>query len=157
VVVYHPDHLSAEDVTRTLVPRGSVGDMGIFVDASTSWGIGIDISGHWASFRLSDNWKAEGRDVCWLETLAIELLTYLLEDTSLQNAHLLIHSDNQGAIGALDKGHSRNFHINLSVRRIYTILSSLLIIPPSILLPKLTILRRELGPPDRSYRFTSIS
>ena len=40
------------------------------------------------------------------------------------NTHLLIHSDNTGAIGALEKGHSPNYHINLSVRRMYTILVS---------------------------------
>ena len=86
--------LLAEDVTCTLIPWGPLRDMGIFVDASTSWGIGIVISGCCASFCLFENWKVEGRDICWLETLAIKFLTYFLEDMGLQNIHLLIHSDN---------------------------------------------------------------
>lgn len=146
--------LSAEDITHTLVPWGPVHGMGIFVDTSTSWGIGIIIYGHWAFFRLSKNWKVEGRDICWLETLAIEFLTYLLEDMGLQNAHLLIHSDNQGAIRALDKGHSQNFHINLSVHHIYTVFSSLLITPQFLHIASKAnladpILCGELGPSDR--------
>jgi hypothetical protein len=83
---------------------GPIRDLGIFVDASTSWGISIIISGHWAACRLTNNWKIEGRDICWLETLAIEFLTYFLEAMGWQNTHLLVHSDNQGAIGTLDKG-----------------------------------------------------
>lgn len=53
---------------------------------------------HWASFQLSPTWKVPGRDICWLETLAIELLTYFLEQMGLQHYRLLIHSDNQGTI-----------------------------------------------------------
>ncbi len=33
-----------------LYPRGELQDLGIFCDASTSWGIGIWIRGHWAAF-----------------------------------------------------------------------------------------------------------
>jgi len=70
-----------------------------------------------------------GRDICWLETLAIELLVYFLEQMGLQHCQLLIHSDNQGTIGALEKGHSPNSHINLSVRHTYLALSDLSISP----------------------------
>jgi hypothetical protein len=48
---------------------------------------------------------------------------------------LLIHSDNQGTIGAMAKGRSPNFHINLSVRRTYTTLSSTLIVPIIVYIP----------------------
>ena len=34
-----------------LLPRGPCQDMGLFVDASTSWGIGIIVAGRWAAFR----------------------------------------------------------------------------------------------------------
>jgi len=47
--------------------------------------------------------------------VAIELLTYFLESRGLHETHLLVHSDNQGTIGALDKGHSGNIHVNLAV------------------------------------------
>jgi hypothetical protein len=146
--------LSVGCLTRTLMPWGLVHDLSIFIDASTSWGIGIIISGHWAAFHLTEDWKVAGRDICWLETLAIEFLTYFLKDMGLRNAHLLIHSDNQGAIGALNKGCSQNYHINLSVHHTYTVLSSFLITPQFLYIASKANLadptsHRELGPPDK--------
>jgi hypothetical protein len=140
-------------VYRELRPRGEVQDLGIYVDASTSWGIGIIIKGRWASFRLQPDWKTEGRDICWLETLALELLFYFLEVMGFKNVHLLIHSDNQGAIGALDKGRSPNYHINLSIRRLHTVLVPNFITPllkfvPSKDNPADPISRGESGSPD---------
>ena len=116
--------LNKPSFVRELRPRGKMQDLGLYVDASTSWGIGIIIQGRWAAFRLHPDWKTQGRDICWLETLALELLIYFLDAMGVCDAHLLIHSDNTGAIGALDKGRSPNYHINLSVRRMYTVLVS---------------------------------
>jgi hypothetical protein len=107
---------------RELRPRGNMQDLGIYVDASTSWGIGIIIQSRWAAFKLKADWKTEGRDICWLETLALEFVFYILDAMDVRDAHLLIHSDNQGAIGALEKGRSPNFHINLSIRRMYNVI-----------------------------------
>ena len=121
--------LQVGGASRALRPRGPLQDLGLYVDASTSWGIGIIIGDRWASFQLSPSWKVPGRDICWLETLAIELLVYFLEGMGLQHCRLLIHSDNQGTIGALEKGRSPNSHINLSVRRAYLVLSDLSISP----------------------------
>ena len=104
----------------------------LYVDASTSWGIGIILGDHWASFQLSPTWKIVGRDIFWLKTIAIELLTYFLEEMGLHDCHLLIHSNNQGTIGALDKAHSPNSHINLSVCHTYLLLSQLSISPEII-------------------------
>ena len=118
------EELAKPDFFRELRPRGEMQDLGLYVDASTSWGIGIVIQGRWAAFKLHPDWKIEGRDICWLETLALEFLIHLLDAMGICNTHLLIHSDNTGAIGALDKGRSPNYHINLSVRRMYTILVS---------------------------------
>ena len=75
--------LEVGGVSRTLCPRGPLEDLRLYVDASTSWGIGLVIGDNWASFQLSPVWKVPGRDICWLETLAIELLTYFLEGTTL--------------------------------------------------------------------------
>ena len=124
--------------------------MGLFVDASTSWGIGIVIAGKWAAFKLHENWKVEGRDICWLETVAVEILVYILEAMGITNTILLIHSDNQGTIGSLGKGRSRNFHINLSICRTYVVLASLLITPELVYItsannPADPISRGELG------------
>lgn len=45
---------------------------------------------------------------CFLETVAIELLTYfldsyILDDLGLRDTHLLLHSDNMGTIGGVMK------------------------------------------------------
>ena len=105
--------LSKPAFVRHLRPRGPLQDLRIFVDASTSWGIGILVSDSWAAFRLKEGWKVAGRDICWLEALALELLFYFLEAMDIRDANLLIHSDSQGAIGAFDKGRCPNWHLNL--------------------------------------------
>ena len=137
---------------RDLRPR-DIQDLGIYVDASTSWGIGIIIQNRWAAFKLQPNWKIEGRDICWLETIAIEFLFYILESMGIREAHLLVHSDNQGAIGALGKGRSPNYHINLSIRRTYNVLVTRFITHELKFIPSEDnladhISRGDLGSPD---------
>ena len=146
---------------RKLLPWGPCQDLGLFVDASTSWGIGIVITGRWAAFKLRDNWKVEGRDICWLETVAVEILIYILEAMDVNNIILLIHSDNQGTIGSLGKGRSRNFHINLSIRCAYIVLASQFITLELTYIasennPADPISRGELGP-TASHISTSFS
>jgi hypothetical protein len=152
--------LNKPSVYRELRPKDEIQDLGIYVDASISWGISIIIQGCWASFTLWPDWKIEGRDICWLETLALELLFYFLEAMDFKNVELLIHSDNQGAVGALDKGRSPNYHINLSICRLYTILIAHFITPllkfvSSKENPANPISHRESGSPDLklSYLF----
>jgi hypothetical protein len=154
------ERLSLPCTTRLLKPIGPLRDIGIFVDASTSWGIGIFIGDEWAAFRLSPSWKVEGRDICWLETVAIELLSSFLESKGFHDAHLLIHSDNQGTIGALEKGRSRNIYINLSVRRTHLILTALSITPRLVYIesqanPADPISRGEPGPSGKRIFLTS--
>lgn len=112
------------DIYHQLTPRGIPIDLGIFVDASTSWGIGIVIENKWLAFRLAPSWKIKGRNICWLETVAVELIVYILEAKGIHEATILVRSDNQGTIGSLDKGRSHNIHFNLSIRRTYSILCS---------------------------------
>ncbi|KAF8823347.1 hypothetical protein HHX47_DHR10000429 [Lentinula edodes] len=135
---------------RELRPRGQLKDFGIFVDASTDWGIGIVFNGSWAAFRLCPNWKIPGRDICWLETVAVELLIYFLESKNFHDIYLLIHSDNQGTIGAFDKARSPNYWINMSIRRICGVIGPLFIQPelkyiPTALNPADPFSRGELG------------
>lgn len=102
---------------------------GLFVDASTDWGIGIVFNSSWAAFCLCPNWKIPGCDICWLETVAIELLIYFLELMNFHNIYLLIHSDNQGTIGAFDKARSPNYWINMSIHRMCSVIGPLFIQP----------------------------
>jgi len=64
--------------------------MGLYVDASTSWGIRIIVGKEWAAFQLSPAWKIEGQDICWLEIVAIKLLIHFLESRGTCNAYLLV-------------------------------------------------------------------
>ncbi|GAW08737.1 reverse transcriptase ribonuclease h [Lentinula edodes] len=130
------------DFYRELRPKGPLMDLGIYVDASTDWGIGILLGDFWMAFRLTDDWKIPGRDICWLETVAIELLAYILEAKGFHDSHILIHSDNQGTIGAIRKARSPNYWINMSVRRTCSVLGSLFI------QPKLEYIESTLNPAD---------
>jgi hypothetical protein len=77
-----------------LHPVGPLQDHGIYVDASTSWGIGLIISNLWHAFQLVNNWKIPGHNICWLESIALELVIYFLCQLHFTNIHMLIHSNN---------------------------------------------------------------
>ncbi|GBE86646.1 hypothetical protein SCP_0905260 [Sparassis crispa] len=112
--------LSIPDVCRSLSSRGPLQDLGIWVDASSSWGVGIIIAGEWSSWRWCGEpgvWKCNGRDIGWAEMVAVELAVRTIECLGQQNAHILIRGDNKGVEGAFARGRSRNFQVNSSIRR----------------------------------------
>jgi hypothetical protein len=47
-----------------------------------------------------------------------------MEEQGIRDSHIILHSDNQGVIGAFDKGQSRNFEVNLSIQRSTTVLAA---------------------------------
>jgi hypothetical protein len=110
--------LSRPPSARSLSPRGPLTDPDLWVDASTDWGVGIILGGKWNAWTLKQGWKGNGRDIGWLEAVAVELAVRTLFDQGLTNAAVLVHSDNQGVIGAFKHGRSRNFHVNLCIRRV---------------------------------------
>jgi hypothetical protein len=119
------DTLSIPSVARPLVKHGPRLNKFLYVDASTSWGIGITANGLWDAWQCKPGWRSKTRHIGWLEGVALELLIYAIEERGLHDVHLLVHSDNKGIIGAFDKGRSRNFDINLSIRRSAYVLASL--------------------------------
>jgi hypothetical protein len=110
--------LSLPSSARSLSPRGSPKDLDLWVDASTDWGIGIILGGKWNAWTLIQGWKGSGRDIGWLEAIAVELAARTLLDQGVMDSAVIIHSDNQGIIGAFKHGRSRNFHINLCIRHV---------------------------------------
>jgi hypothetical protein len=105
------------------------------------------------AFQLQEGWKIRGHDISWLETLAVELVTYLLDTWDVCKSHVTIHSDNQGTIGAMKKGWSPNFHINLTVHRTFSILIPHFIVPSFLYIESTAnladpISRGLLGPND---------
>lgn len=114
------DVLGTPGIKRTLRARGEPRDLDIWVDASTDWGIGIVVGQSRAAWRWAaplEEWKREGRDIGWAEMVAIELAVRFLEQSRMENADVLVHSDNSGVIGAFERGRSRNFQVNNSIRR----------------------------------------
>jgi len=113
--------LSTVGTPRSLVPRGTLRDLDIWGDASTSWGIGIHFGDQWDAWQLLPNWRTEGRDIGWAESIAVELIVRMLDAMNLENAAVLIRSDNEGVIGAYTKGRGRNFQVNHAIRRVEAI------------------------------------
>jgi hypothetical protein len=86
--------------------------LGLFCDASGSYGIGIVTDGGYDSLKFIHNWRTvhgAHHDIGWVEALALELLiTFLFKPLPLYDIHLLVHTDNTGVIGAWNKHPSRN-------------------------------------------------
>ncbi|CDO77643.1 hypothetical protein BN946_scf184946.g37 [Trametes cinnabarina] len=112
--------LSLAGERRMLVARGPVKDLDLWVDASTSWGIGVVIADTWDAWRwrvTREVWNTCSRDIGWAEMLAIELLLRRMVEMDWENANLLVRSDNEGVIKAFRRGRSRNWQVNMSIRR----------------------------------------
>jgi hypothetical protein len=93
-----------------------------FVDASTSWGVGVVFDGAWEGWRFRPGWKTDGRDIGWAEMVAIELGLRTAIAAGAHDVHFVIKSDNMGVIGALGSGRSRNLQQNRVLQRIMTLM-----------------------------------
>ncbi|KAF5372040.1 hypothetical protein D9615_008035 [Tricholomella constricta] len=93
-------------------------DLPIFVDASTSWGIGFFLNGKWLAWKLLPGWKSDDRDIGWAEMVAVDLALRACISSGLRDCHIVIRSDNSGVVGALAAGRSRNSQQNAILRRI---------------------------------------
>ena len=80
--------------------------------------------GKWAAWRILEGWQGPGQDIGWLEGVAVELVTYILDELDLRDCCVKVRSDNVGVIGAFSKGRSRNFEVNLSIRQAAAIMAS---------------------------------
>ncbi|KAE8180636.1 hypothetical protein CF328_g9100, partial [Tilletia controversa] len=79
----------------------------IFVDASTEWGIGITSGERWAAFKFRPGWQQESRQILWAEAVALEFGLLVAIEMGGAGHSILIHSDNQGVIGAFRFGRCR--------------------------------------------------
>jgi hypothetical protein len=122
--------LSLPPASRSLLPRLQA-PYDIWVDASTSWGIGILIDHQWMAWKLTDGWNTEGRDIGWAESVAVELAILWVTEQEVSDKEILIHGDNTGVIDAYEKGRSRNIPRNASIQRITSCLipANLIITP----------------------------
>lgn len=89
----------------------------VYVDASSSWGIGILIDGHWDAFKFLPGAIADSRNIGWAEMVAVEIAIGILVDMLPNGSHVRIHSDNQGVLAALKNQRSRGVPANESLQR----------------------------------------
>jgi len=99
--------LTCPAVTHSLLPRRHL-DPNIHIDASSSFGLGFAFENWYAGWSLIDGWAAEGRDIGWAESVALELAVYWLIQEGFHDANIVVHLDNTGVIGAFSNGRSRN-------------------------------------------------
>jgi hypothetical protein len=64
-------------------------DHNIWVDASTSWGIGLLVSGKLVvAWRLVEGWKTVVWDIGWAKTITIELGALWIAVTGIFDVHM---------------------------------------------------------------------
>ena len=108
-------------ISRSLLPHMLL-DPDAWVDASTSWGVGLVVKGHWAAWHLLEGWQAEDHDIGWAEMVTMELAVLWIQSVGIRDSKVLVHGDNTGVLGALRKGRSQNMARNLCIWWISTIL-----------------------------------
>lgn len=89
----------------------------VYVDASTSWGIGIHIDGHWDAYKFRPQALSGERNIGWAEMIAVEIAIGILITLLPNGSHVLVHSDNQGVIAAIKNQRSRGIPANESLQR----------------------------------------
>ncbi|KAE8180753.1 hypothetical protein CF328_g9065, partial [Tilletia controversa] len=88
----------------------------LYVDASTTWGVGVTCDDRWAAWMLLSGWDADGRGIGWAEAAALELGVRQAVAMGASDCVLRIFSDNKGVIGAFRKGRSRGRSANSIMR-----------------------------------------
>jgi len=118
------NQLSAPFCGSTLVRPPPPSPIEFWVDASTTWGVGVVFNNAWDAWELQEGWKGNGRTIGWAEFIAIELGLLLAISQGHSNTHFLIRSDNQGVIFAIKGGKSRSPEQNAVLQRITQLLST---------------------------------
>ena len=118
----------------------------LWVDASSSWGIGVIFDREWDAWQLRSGWNKDGRNIGWAEIVAIELGLLLAIHHGYSDTHFLVRSDNQGVIQAIQGGKSRSPEQNIVLQRITLLLSRYKLWISSLYVPSLDNLA---DPPSR--------
>jgi hypothetical protein len=112
------EHLSADWCGLKIIRPPDPLPLSLFVDASTSWGIGLQLDGRWLAWKLIEGWKCNDWDIGWAEMVVVELAIRTLVSAGFNNCHVILHSDNMGVVGALRSGSSCNSQQNAILRKI---------------------------------------
>lgn len=115
--------LSADFCGSSLSRPPTASSTEFWVDASSSWGIGIVLGDEWDFWKFQPGWDKDGRNIGWAEIVAIELGLLFAIHKGFSNTHFIIKSDNQGVIHAIKGGKSRSPGQNSVLQRITFLLS----------------------------------
>ena len=88
-------------------------DIGWWGDASSSFGIRVVVNDHWVAWKWAPGIKVGPGldfDINWAEAIAVELglrlAIHLRATNGLCNRQIIAHSDNQGIVAVVNRGHS---------------------------------------------------
>ena len=101
-----------------------ISNIQFFVDASTSFGIGVVLENEWDAWKLKEGWNRDGRDIGWAESVAIELGLHMAIARGYTNTHIPIRSDNEGVIMSIAAGRSRNHTVNSEIQHIFSLMQT---------------------------------
>jgi hypothetical protein len=110
--------LSADQCGCHIVKHPPASPILIYVDASSTWGIGFVMNNRWLAWPLKSGWENDNRKIGWAEFVALELAMLCLVSSVAKGATFTIHSDNKGVIGTFNSSYSRNPEQNIVLRRI---------------------------------------
>ena len=102
----------------------SASSIEFWVDASSSWGVGVVFDKYWDHWQLHCGWDKGGRNIGWAEMVAIELGLLFAIHLGHSDVHFIFKSDNQGVIHAIEGGRSRSQEHNMVLQQITSLLSS---------------------------------
>ncbi|KAE8206778.1 hypothetical protein CF327_g7492, partial [Tilletia walkeri] len=77
-------------------------------DASTSFGVGVFIDGAELSLPVHPGWATQGRDIAWLEAVAVEVALEAAAAKGISDCRLRINTDNTSVFFSERSGFSRN-------------------------------------------------
>ena len=101
----------------------AISPIGFWVDASSSWGIGVVFNGQWDFWKFRPGWAKDGRNIGWAEMISIELGLLVAIHQGFSDTHFVVNSDNQGVIHAIEGGKSRSPEQNTVLQRITSLLA----------------------------------
>ncbi len=93
----------------------------VFVDASSTRGIGVYIDGLWDAWHYHQHYSFTSADINRLEALAVEIGVHTIQARGVQAT---IFSDNTAVIRAFNEKKSRDTLIDSSVKRTHTLLEA---------------------------------